>query len=263
MREKSIKMSIVALGALAMLFSCRGDLEAIDSLTQEEKGPMESAFQVEIIYSDHGQVRMILNAARMDRYEGEKPYLEMPEGIHMIFYDTLMQESSSLRAQYAISYEDSELIEARRDVIVINDLGERLNTEQLIWDQKEARIYSGTFVKVTTEEEVLYGDGFESDERFDRWRILNPHGTFQLDTRTEGGRSGGQDPVASTRHASSDESSPSGRMNHSKPASEQPDSGDRTPAYHSPQNHNAGDTTQGVHGINAPDIQIHQRAHPE
>ena len=188
MMAKIILRSIVTLGVLAVLFSCRGDLETIETITREEEGPVESAFNVEIIYSDHGHVRMIMHAGQMDRFQGEENFLEMPDGIHVVFYDTLMQETSSLSARYAISYEDSELIEARNDVIVINELGERLNTEELIWDQQKERIYSEKFVKVTTEEEVLYGEGFEADERFDQWRILRPHGTFQLDTRAgEGG----------------------------------------------------------------------------
>lgn len=235
MTEKSIQLSIVVLGTLAMLFSCRGDLETIDSLTKTEKGPIESAFQVEITYSDHGRVRMILHAPRMDRFVDDEPFLEMPEGIHVIFYDTLMQESSSLQAEYAISHEDSEHIEARRNVVVINELGERLNTEQLIWDQKAARIYSETFVKVTTEEEVLFGDGFESDERFDHWRILNPHGTFQLNTGP--GKDSGPHPDASG------------------PASKSPGREDITPGRPEPQVPGA-DVTEA----NGPDIHGLQKA---
>ncbi len=180
-----MRKSIAPFVGLAMLFSCQGDLQTIDAVTQYDEGPVESAFNVEIIYSDHGHTRMILQAAQMDRYENEETYLELPQGLYVVFYDTLKQKSSSLSAKYAISYEDSEIIEAHNDVVVINEQGERLNTEELIWDQKKQTIYSDKFVKVTTEDEVLYGEGFESDERFDYWRILKTHGTFMVDTRGE------------------------------------------------------------------------------
>jgi len=170
---------------LAVLFSCQTDMQTIDVVTAWDEGPVESAFDVEIVYSDHGHIRMIMRAEQMDRYEGEKKYLELPRGLFVQFYDTLRRETSSLSAKYAISYEDSEIIEARNDVVVINEVGERLNTEQLIWDQKQEIIYSDKFVKVTTEDEVLYGEGFESDERFDQWRIMQPHGTFKVNTRRE------------------------------------------------------------------------------
>ena len=178
--------SIVFLLGMAVLFSCQSDLQTIDELTRIDEGPMESVFNVEMVYSDQGHTRMILNAEQMDRYEGEEPYLEMPRGLHVQFYDTLGNKTSSMSAKYAISYDDPEIFEAHNDVVVINEAGERLNTEQLIWDQKEETIYSDKFVKITTEDEVLYGEGFESDERFDRWKITNPRGTFQAETRPGG-----------------------------------------------------------------------------
>ena len=171
-----------------MLFSCQSDLQTIDELTRIDEGPMESVFNVEMVYTDQGHTRMILNAEQMDRYEGEEPYLELPRGLHVQFFDTLGNKTSSMSSKYAISYDDPEIIEAHNDVVVINEAGERLNTEQLIWDQKEEIIYSDKFVKITTEEEVLYGEGFESDERFDRWKITSPRGTFQAETGRAGER---------------------------------------------------------------------------
>ncbi len=176
---------ITALLTVVMLFSCRGDLKTIDAIIHQDEGPVESAFNVEIIYSDHGYIRMVMEAEQMDRYENEESYLELPRGLYVQFYDTLRNKTSSLSAKYAISYEDSEIIKARNDVVVINELGERLNTEELIWDQKQEIIWSDKFVKITTEDEVLYGEGFESDERFDQWQILKTHGTFMIDTRPE------------------------------------------------------------------------------
>jgi LPS export ABC transporter protein LptC len=169
------------LVVLMLLSACKSDFEIIENVVQVDEGPIESAFNIEIIYSDQAYVRMILNAPQMDRYESEENYLEMPEGLTVVFYDTLMQQTSSMSARYAISYEDTEIIEAREDVIVINELGEQLNTEELIWDQKKEIIYSEKFVRITTEGEVTYGEGFLADERFDQWEITNPRGTFKVE----------------------------------------------------------------------------------
>jgi len=168
-----------------LLASCQSDLETIEEVTRQDDSPVESLFDVEVVYSDHGNIRMILNAPRMDRFEADDAYLELPEGLYVVFYDTLMNETSSMQAKYAINYEDEEVIIARDDVVVVNEAGERLNTEELIWNQKEESIRSDKFVKVTTEDEVTYGTGFEADERFDHWRILRPHGTFRVDTQRE------------------------------------------------------------------------------
>ncbi len=173
------------LAVMMIMPACKSDIETIGTITQVDEGPIESAFNIEIIHSDQAYVRMILNAPQMDRYENEEKYLEMPQGLTVVFYDTLMQQTSSMSANYAISYEDSEIIEARDDVVVINELGERLNTEQLVWDQKKEIIYSEKFVKITTEDEITYGEGFRADERFDQWEIINPRGTFRVENPRE------------------------------------------------------------------------------
>ena len=171
---------LLLLAVIMVMSGCRSDLETIDTITRIDEGPIESAFDIEIIYTEQAHVRMILKAPRMDRYEHEENFLEMPLGLNVVFYDTLMQQTSSLSARYAISYDDKEIIEARDDVIVINEQGEKLNTEQLIWDQVNRIIYSDKFVRITTEDEVTYGEGFRADERFDTWEITNPRGTFRV-----------------------------------------------------------------------------------
>jgi LPS export ABC transporter protein LptC len=165
-----------------LLTGCQPDLRVIEDITRVDESPVESTFNIEIVYSSGGIVRMIMSSPRMDRYETENPYLEMPEGLEVLFYDSLMNVTSSMTANYAISYGDNDLVEARNDVVVINELNERLNTEHLVWDQKKEIIFSDKFVKITREDEVLYGDGFESDERFNQWVIKKPRGTFTIDT---------------------------------------------------------------------------------
>ncbi len=179
-------LSIAILLGAAMLFSCKTDLQTIENITRVDDSPVESAYNIEIIYSEAARIKMVLTAPRMDRYEGEKNFMEMPEGVQVLFYDSLMNVSSSMTANYAISHDDDERVEAQNDVVVINELNEKLNTEQLIWDQKSGMIFSDKFVKITTEDEVLYGEGLEADERFSQWTITKPRGTFTVDTK--GGR---------------------------------------------------------------------------
>jgi len=178
--------SIAILFGLAMFFSCRPDLETIETITKTEKLPVESAENLRIVYSSHAHIQMIMEAPIMKRFEGEEPYMELPEGFVMVFYDTLMNETSRIQAKYAIEYERDNLIDARDDVVVENmETRERLNTEQLIWDRQNEIIHSEKFVKITSEEDVLYGQGFESDERFTSWVIKEPWGSFSVELDPE------------------------------------------------------------------------------
>jgi lipopolysaccharide assembly outer membrane protein LptD (OstA) len=69
---------------------------------------------------------------------------------------------------------------ASGNVEVINEKKEQLNTEKLYWNQKEGKIYSNDFVKITTQEEILMGEGFESNEDFTKYSIKKLKGTINI-----------------------------------------------------------------------------------
>jgi len=88
--------------------------------------------------------------------------------------------NTSLTAKYAIRYEREQKMEARNDVVVVNIKGEKLNTEKLIWDGIRRKIYTDAFVKITTDDQILMGNGLESDETFSEYEIKNLTGTILL-----------------------------------------------------------------------------------
>lgn len=165
---------------LVIIFGCENDIKVINIVGNKDYLPVESAKDVETIYSDSGQVRIIVKAPRLDRYEGAKSYSEMPKGIDVKFYDDLMQVTSKLTANYAISYYKEKLMEAKNNVVVVNEKNEQLNTEHLVWDEKKGIIYSDKFVKINTGKEIIWGEGMNSDERFDKWKILKVKGSITI-----------------------------------------------------------------------------------
>ena len=76
-------------------------------------------------------------------------------------------------------------MEAKNNVVVVNQIGEKLNTEHLIWDEKKRRIYSNDFVKITKKDEIVIGEGMEADESFDKWVIRKPKATFFINVDEE------------------------------------------------------------------------------
>jgi len=149
--------------------------------------PVESAKDIEIIYSEEGSPRALLTSPQYNKYEGKNPYMEFPDGIKLIFFDSLNNEKSQLTANYAISDEKSQIMEAKNNVVVINyEKNETINTEHLIWDQKKQLIYSNVFVKISTKDEVIYGqEGFESDQNMDKWIIKKTSAEFKIENEDE------------------------------------------------------------------------------
>lgn len=175
-----ILISIFVIACTAILFSCKNDIQDVNSLFDFDKRPVDVAKEVEIAYSDSGEIKMLLKSPIMEKYEGDDPYTEMPKGVKVFFYDSLKTINSYLTANYAINHEKSKIMEAKNDVVVINAKGQRLNTENLIWDQKTHLIYTNKSVKITTADEVIFGKGLKSDETFDNWEIVNVTGSFLI-----------------------------------------------------------------------------------
>ena len=172
---------------LTLLFtSCENDIAEVNSITAEAQKalPLESSKNVEFIYSDSAIVRARLKAPQIDRYAGKKPYLELPKGMNIVFFQEDKKVQSNLTANYGIGYDNGngvmEKMEAKGNVIVINEKGEKLNTEHLIWNTFTKKIYTDAFVKITTKDQVICGDGMEADQDFSEYEIKNVTGTFDI-----------------------------------------------------------------------------------
>ncbi len=155
-------------------------MEEVKTLTEQEVLPIEIADKIRIIYSDSAILQVILEAEHLERFLGEDPYLEMSNGVHVRFYSDGVRVESELTSNYAISHQNSGIMEANEDVVVVNKKGETLNTEHLIWEEKTERIHTEEFVKITTEDEVIFGHGFESNQDFTKYRIKKIKGTIKI-----------------------------------------------------------------------------------
>jgi LPS export ABC transporter protein LptC len=164
-----------------LLFSCENDIEKIKVITTKTNTPSESAQDAILIYSDSSRVKVKLNATKIDRYLGTNAYLELPEGVEVIFYNDKMQIQSRLTADYAIRFEKQGKMEAKGNVVLVNEIGETLNTEHLFWNENTGKIYSYEFVKITTANEIIMGDGFESNQNFTKFKITKIKGTINIE----------------------------------------------------------------------------------
>ncbi len=166
-----------------MLFSCKkNDVEVVNILTSLDTQPTQSIMNLETIYTDSGKIKLKVTAPLVERFSGDDyNKIFFSKGIRVLFFDKNGLVESSLSAKHAIYHENETLWEASDSVVAINNKGEVLNTELLFWNEKENRIYSNKFVKITTEEDVIYGNGFESDQTFSSWTITKVKGVIYHD----------------------------------------------------------------------------------
>ncbi|MCK5824374.1 MAG: LPS export ABC transporter periplasmic protein LptC [Ichthyobacteriaceae bacterium] len=183
-KSKILLKSIAAIFMGAMLFSCENDMKKVKEITNTDINTDNKITELNMVYTDSGIVKLRLLAPIAIIHEGEeKPFREFPEGLEVFFYkdrDTVVE--NYIKSDYGISWGKEKLAELKGNVIVVNTDGDTIKTEQAFWDSKKKIIYSDKQVRIIQENQEIIGkDGFEADESFSYYTILNSSGDINVD----------------------------------------------------------------------------------
>jgi LPS export ABC transporter protein LptC len=166
---------------MVMLFSCENEMSTIQSLTQADTLPSESAKNIEVRYSDSGRLKAVLKSPRLLKYGGDEPYMLFPEGIHVMFYDSIEQMVSEIMSDYAIRREKDNLMEVRKNVVIFDYENQKeLNTEVLFWDQEKREIFNNAFVTIKEKGKIMHGDSMRADENLDHFELFQVRATIDI-----------------------------------------------------------------------------------
>ena len=171
----------LALSVLILFAGCAPDLEKIRKVTEGEEVAVEIGKDVEIFFSEQGQTRAQILAPELLRYDSEEPYTEFGAGLRLYFYNSSLEIESKLSANFGAYFPKKEQMNVRDNVVLINVEGEKLNTEELTWDRKEAKIFTDKFVEITTPTEIIYGTGLEANQDFTDYTIKNISGVVNVE----------------------------------------------------------------------------------
>ncbi len=170
------------VGALVFIFaSCQNNMQEVNALTVKNDSAQMIGLDVELTRSIKGFINVRMKAKKVRQLNAEDNVFEFPEGIEMEMYDTLGHITSQMSAEYSTYNDKDGIWEAKNNVDVSNDKGDRLNTEYLVWDRGKGTIETNQFVKITSKDGVIYGDGLVSDQNFDNWEVINGRGVFDVE----------------------------------------------------------------------------------
>ncbi len=166
--------------SVILIVSCQKKADTIPVI-DILKLPSLTVKDFETVYTDSGKLQLVLSAPIMESYTNtEDPYSVFRSGIRVFFHDGHTEHVGSVRAKYARYTDNKNLWELKDSVIAVNETGDRLETELLYWDQKKELIYTDRFVKITNEDQIVQGFGFESDPRLTRRKIKNVSATIYV-----------------------------------------------------------------------------------
>jgi LPS export ABC transporter protein LptC len=175
-----IRIAVLLVGT-AIFFSCDENLE-IASTAEIEKLPALTVKDFQSVYTDSGHVQVVTKAPLLERYPGEDaPFNEFTKGITVTFYKGNSEPSAFISSDYAKYFELDKLWELKYNVVVRTEKNELLETELLYWDETKDLVYTDRFVRITSEDRIVSGTGFESDSRFTKTTILKGNLIIYLD----------------------------------------------------------------------------------
>jgi LPS export ABC transporter protein LptC len=176
-RNYSLFIVLVILSTIGI--SCETKLPVIpksDLLTM----PSLTAKGFQTILNDSGRVQLIITAPLLEQYDkADPPFSEFRSGIKVDVYNGKDNPEAKVTAKYG-KCTSNNLWELRDSVVVINEKNEKLETELLFWNQEKDRIYTDRFVKLTSEDQVTQGIGFESDSHLINRKIMHVTATITM-----------------------------------------------------------------------------------
>lgn len=173
---------LMLFGLFGFLAACSNRKSEIDALTSDAAVQEDRAKGVTIIYSKGGQVAARLFATTFIHNETARPpYIDLKDGIRAEFYGDSLHLNNTLTASSGRWYEREGNIVLRDSVQIINDKGDRLNTNELIWNEKLQQFFTDKPVKITTATQIISGIGMESNQDFSWYRIKNITGAVAVE----------------------------------------------------------------------------------
>lgn len=165
-----------------ILLSCENDPAEIEAFFANVDTSVEKAIDVEILYSDSAQIRVRIKAPTMLRYlDKREPYQEFIDGVYVEFFNPDKTVSSTLTSKYAIRYDNKNQVVVQDSVVWESISNEKLESEELIWDEKTKKVFTKKFVRITRPDEIIYGYGFEANQDFSYSKINAIEGRLKVE----------------------------------------------------------------------------------
>ena len=183
-RHKNLGIVVLLMVATILILSCSSKVasDIPPDLISNKKIPSLEETDFQTSYTDSGVVRYFLKAPKLLRFDQEKdPYMEFPEGFHLQQFDENKNIISELSANYGKNFVHEKKWLATGNVVMVNNKGDTLTTEELIYLPQEDRIYSDKFVNIKKGDMDVSGtEGFVSDTQMKKYTFKKTKGHFDV-----------------------------------------------------------------------------------
>ena len=164
--RKNRIICVVTVFAVTLFFGCESNFKEVQKSNFSEFIPSGDADKLNLKYTDSGLIKVILISPKMLDYSNvDFPFTEFPKGIDITLYDN-KAKTTRVTANYAISYGQTSIIDLQGKVKIVSQDGQKLETEQLFYDQKNEWFFTEKKFKFTDTKGVSNGQGIDFSKDF-------------------------------------------------------------------------------------------------
>jgi LPS export ABC transporter protein LptC len=182
--KQKTPIRLLLLFSIALVVACTNDPKLVQDFVSDKEQPIEEIKGAELLHTENGKIKVRIVANKIERFQYQQPRLIFSEKMEVYFYNDSSELQSTLMANDASIDEDTKIMLAQNNVVLTSNDDKKLETEELVWDEKQEKIYTDKKVKITTGKEVVYGEGFTSNPDFSQYSITKIHGTFDFESET-------------------------------------------------------------------------------
>jgi len=160
-------IAFVTVAFIALLCSCESNFKDVQRINSVAFSPSGETENINLKYTDSGKVKAeLVSPLMLDFSNLEYGFNEFPKGVHVTLYDESGKKSYVV-SDYAITYAKTDIIDLQGNVKITTDDGNKLETEQLYYDQKNEWFYTEKKFKFTNREgSLLEGPGVDFSKDF-------------------------------------------------------------------------------------------------
>lgn len=168
-----MKKFISVLSVIVLVVAgCTGEKvkPVIDKSITGSEIPVQESWKPVITFLDSGRTRALLKPGHLQMFSKRHETI-LDDGMLLEFLSPSGTVSTTITSKRGKVDETTKDLYAYENVIARNDSGVVLETEELMWNNKEEKIMTDKFVRITTRTEKIEGYGFKSDQHIRNYVI--------------------------------------------------------------------------------------------
>lgn len=158
--------------SIGIFFSCHNTIEEIDKTELEENLPLQIIENGSFTYTEKGRLINKLSAGKFLQFKNQD--IEVKEGMWMEIYDRKENVAATITSQEGTYDQTNNILVARKDVVLTNQEGDSLFSQELHLYQDSNLIISKVPIEIRRGKNVIFGDGLRANTSFSQYEINNP-----------------------------------------------------------------------------------------